>query len=190
MPGPRSMRGNNRSGCHLVTLSGAAPEVDGKGKAFQATRASLLLLQVTAADRLGWWPRFQQGFAQPKRGKQGAINSSTRGGSVNRARPQPSRGLNTASSVQTSVRAPHARAEGPPEPGCRTRIHAGTHAHRCHQVGRPSSSAATRGLLPLNLFGEESRPTFSRPQEKLSRQGDGSTRHSPNLRKRTMTQVK
>lgn len=47
------------SGCCMVTLSGAATKVDGKGKGFQAAQAKFLLLQVTAADRLGWRPLFK-----------------------------------------------------------------------------------------------------------------------------------
>lgn len=38
---------------------GLATKVDGKGKTFQAAQARLLLLEVTAADRLGWWPMFK-----------------------------------------------------------------------------------------------------------------------------------
>lgn len=48
-----------------------------------------LTAEVTMADRPDWRPLFNQGITQPRRGKQGAINSSTRGGSVSRARPQP-----------------------------------------------------------------------------------------------------
>lgn len=78
-----------------------------------------------------------------------------------------------------------------------THVHTGTRARKHHKAGRPPSTTGAGCLPPLNLFGEESPSTFSRPRGQLAGPEYGGcttesiypfslqeARHSPNPRKR------
>ena len=123
-----------------------------KKEVSQVTRASLLLLDVTAADRLGWWPGFKQGIAESGQGKEEAIKSSTRGGSVNRAWPQPSPGAeHSVLRADASPRLPH---EDRGAAGVRL-LHTRPHLASCTQIppgGPPVLQLGSWGAAALEPF--------------------------------------